>query len=122
MYRTLVTKELAELFSVLSHPIRIRIIEELKQGEQDVSSLASLLEISQSGVSQHLSLLRIHKLIIERKEGRKVFYHLRNPELASWVLEGLSFAAPEKEEVELFLSAIEKARATWAKNPRSNFS
>ncbi len=113
-YRTLVTKELAELFGVLSHPQRIHIVEELYAGEKDVNSLAEILQISQSGVSQHLSLLRAHKLIVERKQSRNVFYHLRHPELASWALGGLKFAGPQQEDVEQFLSAVEKARSAWS--------
>lgn len=120
-YRSLVTKELAALFGVLSHPLRIRILEELHSGEKDVNSLAEILQISQSGVSQHLSLLRVHKLIIERKQGRNVFYHLRHEDLASWALDGLKFAGPQQEDVKEFLSAVKKARALWSDDsPKSD--
>ena len=112
-YRSLVTKELAELFGVLAHPLRIRILEELHSGEKDVNSLAEILQISQSGVSQHLSLLRVHKLIVERKQGRNVFYRLRHGDLASWALDGLQFVGPQQEDVKEFLSAVKKARALW---------
>lgn len=113
-FRSLVTKELAELFGVLSHPLRIRIIEELHTGEKDVNSLAEILQISSSGASQHLALLRAYRLIVERKQGRNVFYHLRHEDLASWALEGLKFAGPQQEDAREFLSAVEKARALWA--------
>jgi DNA-binding transcriptional ArsR family regulator len=113
-YRSLVTKELAELFGVLSHPLRIQIVEELHGGERDVNSLAEILKISQSGVSQHLSLLRAYRLIVERKQGRNVFYRLRHEHLASWALDGLKFAGPQREDVQEFQSAIEKARALWS--------
>ncbi len=113
-YRSLVTKELAELFGVLSHPLRIRIVEELHGGEKDVNSLAEILQISQSSVSQHLSLLRAYRLIVERKQGRNVFYHLRHGDLASWALDGLKFAGPQQEDVQEFLSAVKKARALWS--------
>mgnify|MGYP003388725515 CR=1 FL=1 len=113
-YRSLISKELAELFGVLSHPLRIRILEELNRGEKDVNSLAELLQISQSGVSQHLSQLRVHKLIIERKQGRNVFYHLRNGDIASWALDGLKFVGLQHEDVQEFQSAVEKARALWS--------
>jgi DNA-binding transcriptional ArsR family regulator len=118
-FRSLVTKELAELFGVLSHPLRIRIVEELHGGEKDVNSLAEILQISQSGVSQHLSVLRANRLIVERKQGRNVFYHLRHEELASWALDGLKFAGPQQEDVEEFLSAVEKARALWSDDTQS---
>jgi DNA-binding transcriptional ArsR family regulator len=115
-YRTLVTKELADLFRILSHPIRIRIVEELSGQERDVNSLASILQLSSSGVSQHLSLMRTHKLIIERKQGRNVYYHLRQPEIATWLLGGLAFIGPDKAEVHEFQSAIKKARRAWLPN------
>lgn len=113
-YRSLVTKELADLFGVLSHPLRIRIVEELHGGEKDVNSLAQILGISHSGVSQHLALLRVHKVIIERREGRNVFYRLRHEGLASWALDGLRFAGLDLGDAEQFHSAVEKARVVWS--------
>ncbi len=115
-YRTIVTKELAELFGVLAHPHRIRIIEELLAGEKDVKSIAEVLGIAPTAVSQHLSLLRSHRLISERKQGRSVFYHLRKPELAIWILGGLQFAGPFQADVHEFDSAVEKARSVWLAN------
>lgn len=112
-YRTIVTKELAELFGTLAHPQRIRIIEELLAGEKDVKTLAEVLGINSTGVSQHLSLLRAHRLISERKQGRSVFYRLRQPELAIWVLGGLPFAGPFQTDVQEFDSAVQKARSVW---------
>jgi len=112
--RKLITEELAEIFGVLSHPLRIRIVEELHGGERDVSSLAEILQIGQSGVSQHLSLLRVHRLIVERKQGRNVFYRLKYEDMALWVLDGLRFAGPQQEDLQEFLSAAEKAKALWA--------
>lgn len=90
-HRVLVTKELAELFGALSHPHRIRIIEELRDGEHDVNSLQEALGISHSGVSQHLMVLRANRLVSERREGRRVFYQLRQPDLAAWLLGATRF-------------------------------
>ena len=73
------------MFSVLAHPHRLRIVEELGSDERDVASLQSALGISHSGVSQHLSQLRALELVIERREGRHVFYRLMHPELAAWI-------------------------------------
>lgn len=112
-FRTLVTKELAELFGVLSHPVRIRIIEELHRSELDVSSLAEILQISHSGVSQHLALLRSHRLIVERKQGRSVFYHLRQDTIAPWVIEGLKYAGPHQADPDEFKTAVQHVRALW---------
>ena len=113
-YRVLVAKELAELLGVLAHPNRIRIIEELREGERDVNSLQAALGISHPGVSQHLMLLRVHRLVSERRQGRQVFYHLRKPELAAWLTEAMCFLEEDSVAAEQLRKAIKKTRATWA--------
>jgi DNA-binding transcriptional ArsR family regulator len=110
----LVTKELADLLGVLAHPHRIRIIEELRETERDVNTLQTALGISHSGVSQHLSVLRAHRLVAERREGRHVFYHLRQPKLARWLVDGIEFVAGTQEVAEDVRLAIETMRAKWA--------
>ena len=68
--RALVAKELASIFKVVAHSDRICIIEELGDGEKDVNTLAERLELPGTRVSQHLSLLRAHRIVEERREGR----------------------------------------------------
>lgn len=114
-YRVLVTKELADLLGVLSHPHRIRIIEELRDGEHDVNSLQEALGVSHSGVSQHLMVLRSHRLVSERREGRRVFYQLRQPEIASWLMDATRFLENDTAAAEELRKAISKTRKTWAK-------
>lgn len=115
-HRSLVTKLLAEFFGVLSHPHRIRIIEELRDGERDVNSLQEALAISHSGVSQHLMILRANRMVSERREGRRVFYQLRQPELASWLLEATQFLERGTVEANELRKAIGKARKEWTKH------
>lgn len=112
-YRTVVSAELAKLFGVLSHPVRVRIIEELKKEDLTVSSLRDMLGISHSAVSQQLSVLRTHHLVAEKRQGRNVLYHLRKPELAQWIMEGVSFISPDASEIELMISAIQNAKSVW---------
>ena len=113
-HRALVTKELAEFLGVLSHPHRIRIIEELREGEHDVNALQKALGISHSGVSQHLMVLRANRLVSERREGRHVYYQLRQPEIAGWLLEATRFLERETVEGDELRKAIGKARKEWA--------
>jgi DNA-binding transcriptional ArsR family regulator len=113
-HRALVTKELAEFLGVLSHPHRIRIIEELRDGEQDVNSLQEALGISHSGVSQHLMVLRANRLVSERREGRHVFYQLRQPEMARWLLDATGFLEQGSADAAELRKAIGKARKDWA--------
>ncbi|HEY0983730.1 ArsR/SmtB family transcription factor [Schlesneria sp. T3-172] len=113
-HKTLVAKQLAELLGALSHPHRIRIIEELRDGEQDVNSLQLALGISHSGVSQHLMVLRANRLASERREGRHVFYHLRQPAIAGWLLKATQFLEKGTVEADELREAIDKTRKEWA--------
>lgn len=113
-HRVLVTKELADFLGVLSHPHRIRIIEELRDSERDVNSLQAALGISHSGVSQHLMLLRSHRLVSERRQGRRVFYQLRQPEIACWLMEATQFLEKETVAAVELRKAIDKTRKDWA--------
>lgn len=109
-FRNTASKRLAELFGLLSNPNRVRLIEELSsRSELDVNSLESELGISHSAVSQHLSLLRAHRIVRERREGRHVFYQLTQHKIAAWILEGFNFV-----QRELGNEDLEKARALWA--------
>lgn len=117
-YRVLVSNELSKLFNVLSHPLRVRIIEELKSQELTVSALKDILEISPAATSQQLSVLRSHGIVVENRQGRNVYYHLRKPEIAVWVMGGLSFIGPDQSEVQTIVSAIESARNAWGKAPK----
>ncbi|HEY5730640.1 MAG TPA: metalloregulator ArsR/SmtB family transcription factor [Anaerolineales bacterium] len=67
---------LADLFSALSDPTRLRIISVLLDGEMNVGEIASQLEMTESAVSHQLRGLRQMKLVRTRKEGRLVFYAL----------------------------------------------
>jgi DNA-binding transcriptional ArsR family regulator len=113
-HRVLVARELADLLGVLAHPHRIRIVEELRDGERDVKSLQAALGISHPGVSQHLMLLRAHRLVSERRQGRQVFYHLTHPNLAAWLTEAMRFLEEERVVTQQLRKAIKKARAAWA--------
>ena len=67
----------SNLFSILSHSIRIKILWLLKKNKSlNVHQIQSELKISQSNVSQHLSLLKAHKLVIEERKGKEVYYSL----------------------------------------------
>ncbi|WP_010582031.1 ArsR/SmtB family transcription factor [Schlesneria paludicola] len=113
-HRALVAKELADFLRVLSHPHRIRIIEELRDAERDVNSLQDALGISHSGVSQHLMVLRSHRLVSERREGRRVFYQLPQPKIASWLMDATRFLENESLAATELRKAIDKTRRSWA--------
>lgn len=69
----------AEFFKALAHPMRIRILEILSQGERNVNELQSMLGSEGSAVSQQLAVLRAKNLVNSVKEGTTVIYSLRDP-------------------------------------------
>ena len=66
----------ADLFKALGHPVRIRILELLRTGEQGVSDLQAALDIDISSVSQQLAVLRSRQLVLGRKQGTSVYYRV----------------------------------------------
>ena len=109
--RQVVSKELADLFKIVAHPDRIRIIEELGHGEKDVNTLVDRLDLPGPRVSQHLGLMRANRIVEERREGRHHYYHLMQPEMADWIIEALSFV--EGRAGAISKVAISRARDLW---------
>jgi DNA-binding transcriptional ArsR family regulator len=64
----------ADLFRVLGHPARVRVLELLRGGERSVGSLQADLGLDSGGTSQHLAALRRIGLVTARREGTSVFY------------------------------------------------
>jgi DNA-binding transcriptional ArsR family regulator len=69
----------AELLKVLAHPVRLQILDVLRDGEQCVCHLQAVLGLRQAYVSQQLMELRELGLVTDRKEGLRVFYSVRDP-------------------------------------------
>ncbi|MEO1201121.1 MAG: metalloregulator ArsR/SmtB family transcription factor [Pseudomonadota bacterium] len=110
--RQIVAKELAEIFKIIAHPDRVRLIEELKAGEKDVKTVTETLNLPGPRVSQHLALLRAHRIVEERREGRRHVYKLLQPEIADWIVEGLDFVEGRMNRVSK--SEINSARRLWS--------
>jgi len=109
--RVLVAKELAEIFRIIAHPDRIRLIEELRSGEQSVNSLIDALDLPGPRISQHLALMRAHKLVEERRDGRNHIYRLVQPQIAQWIIEGIDFL--EGRQSGLPQAAITSVKRLW---------
>lgn len=69
----------ADIFQALAHPTRIAIIELLGDGELSAGELIDKLHMEQANVSQHLTVLRSKRLVVNRKAGNQVFYSVRDP-------------------------------------------
>ncbi|AST90103.1 transcriptional regulator [Sutcliffiella cohnii] len=69
----------AEFFKALAHPLRIRILELLSEGDKNVNELQSIIGSQGSVVSQQLTVLRAKNIVVGVKEGNRVVYSLKDP-------------------------------------------
>jgi DNA-binding transcriptional ArsR family regulator len=69
----------AAFFKALANPMRIAIIDALRQGERGVNDIAAVVGLEQAPVSQHLAVLRGKNIVKARKAGNFVYYAIRDP-------------------------------------------
>jgi ArsR family transcriptional regulator len=69
----------ANLFRVLGHPARVRILELLRDGERSVGSLQAELNLGEGSTSQHLAALRRIGFVESRREATTIYYRVDNP-------------------------------------------
>jgi ArsR family transcriptional regulator len=75
--KKLLFEKQAEIAKAIAHPLRIAIIDFLKDGEQCVCDIAEFVGSERSNVSRHLSVMVKAGLLDWRKEGLKVIYKLK---------------------------------------------
>jgi ArsR family transcriptional regulator len=78
--------DLVETAKGLAHPARLRLLAMLDGGELCVCQMTAVLALAPSTVSEHLSVLARGGLVAERKEGKLVFYRLRDDGAAAALL------------------------------------
>lgn len=71
----------ASIFRALSYPTRTAILEFLRNRELSARAIKEKLGMEQANPSQHLAILRSHQIVVNRKEGNRVFYSIRSPML-----------------------------------------
>ena len=69
----------AEFFKALASPLRIRILDELRNGELTVTELRLRLGVEPTNISQQLAVLRGKNIIVGRKQGSNIYYSCRDP-------------------------------------------
>jgi DNA-binding transcriptional ArsR family regulator len=74
-------KSQSDLFKLLAHPVRLSILEILRDGEQCVCHMEAMLERRQAYISQHLIVLREAGVVADRQEGWNVYYRVVRPEI-----------------------------------------
>lgn len=81
--------DVAELFKVFGDSTRIRILYSLYDNEKSVNEIASILNMTQSAISHQLKLLKINKLIKNRRDGKTIYYSLDDSHIFNIINQGI---------------------------------
>jgi DNA-binding transcriptional ArsR family regulator len=81
--RALLTRGALELvaarFRAMGEPLRLRILQQLENGERSVSALAASVDATQPNVSKHLKVLQDAGLLMRRRQGNSAYYAIADP-------------------------------------------
>jgi DNA-binding transcriptional ArsR family regulator len=99
------------VFRALADPSRRAIFERLTQGEAAVRDLTPRFHISQPAVSQHLAVLREAGLVVERRDGRLVYYRVQPKglrPLVDWIAHYQAFWLDRLERLQTLLKEMDE--------------
>ena len=99
----------ANLFRVLGHPARVRILELLRDGERSVGALQKELALDSGGTSQHLAALRRIGLVESRREGTSVYYRVADERVFDLLEAGRGIITRQLSEQQSILSELESS-------------
>lgn len=88
--------EIADMFKLFSDSSRLKIICSILNNELCVCDLCEILGLTQSNVSHQLQLLRTSKLVKYRKEGKQVYYSLKDEHIEKIIQMALDHIREEK--------------------------
>jgi len=71
----------AELCRAMANPLRMEILNLLRNGALKVNDIALATNHSQAAISRNLTVLRNADIVASRREGNNIFYHIANPKL-----------------------------------------
>jgi DNA-binding transcriptional ArsR family regulator len=74
-----------EILKAMSHEGRLMILCTLLDGERTVTEIESAVGLAQATVSQHLSRLRLDRLLASRRDGRLIYYRIADPKVATLI-------------------------------------
>ncbi len=100
----------ADLFRSLGHPVRIRILELLVNGELPVSRLLSELGIEPSTLSQHLSVLKQTGLVVSQRQGNTVSYQITDPSIPKFLAAARSVLASTLGRAQATLERLDQPK------------
>jgi len=103
---------IVQVYKTLSHPARIRILAMLRTGELCACQITAVLGLAPSTVSAHLAELRRADLIVERKNGRWIYYSLAQSDKARETGDGLWQRVRRDPQIRADASLVKQLRNT----------
>lgn len=70
-----------DLLKAMANPSRLMILCQLAEGEKSVGEMEAVVGLSQSGLSQHLAVLRRKGIVATRREAQSIYYSLASKEV-----------------------------------------
>jgi DNA-binding transcriptional ArsR family regulator len=101
----------AELIKALAHPVRLQIMDLLRDGEQCVCHIEAVLGLRQAYISQQLMTLRKVELVADRKDGLRVYYHVPDPSVYAVVDAARSVVSRQAQKQGITISFVLKDKA-----------
>lgn len=96
-------------FKALAHPLRLRIIDELRGGPLSVGQLQTRLGVEQSTLSQQLAVLRSHSILSHERQGTTVRYEVTDPAIWRLLDSALEIFGKQLVNVRSVLEDLRKA-------------
>ena len=104
--KNLLFEKQAEIAKAVAHPLRIAVVDFLKDGEKCVCDIAEHVGSERSNVSRHLSVMVGAAVLSCRKDGLKVFYKLRTPCIVDFLACVTKVLKQQARENERLLAAL----------------
>lgn len=111
----------AELLKAMAHPVRLQILDILRGGEYCVCHIEAVLRLRQAYVSQQLVVLRKANLVLDRKDGLRVYYRLADPAVLGVMEQARTWLERQGvalDEIDLTPRACPCPRCSTSQNPR----
>jgi ArsR family transcriptional regulator, virulence genes transcriptional regulator len=91
----------ADICLALANPKRLQILNLLKDGEMSAGEMVKAMQIAKANLSQHLSILRQKGIVLTRREGTNIYYHITNPKIteACSIMRGVLVESLKTQEI-----------------------
>jgi len=71
----------AEMCKVFSNPIRLEVLNLLRDKARSVTEIINTSKLSQANISQHLSIMKSRGIVVSERNGKMIYYKLSNPKI-----------------------------------------